>query len=113
MSNFISIEPIVASCHDKEYDPEWWFPIEIGGSRTWSRTPDAMKARAICATCPMIKECRDYSLRFDTIYGIWAGLDRHERHDLQKKLGIAPESFSLSYRPYMEWVNIRKATNNG
>ena len=112
MSNFISIEPIVASCHDKEYDPEWWFPIEIGGSRTWSRTPDAMKARAICATCPMIKECRDYSLRFDTIYGIWAGLDRHERHDLQKKLGIAPESFSLSYRPYMEYV-LRKATDNG
>ena len=113
MSNFISIEPIVASCHDKEYDPEWWFPIEIGGTREWSRTPNAMKARAICATCPMIKECRDYSLRFDTIHGIWAGLDRHERHDLQKKLGIAPESFSLSYRPYMEWVNVRKATNNG
>jgi hypothetical protein len=112
MSNFISIEPIVASCHDKEYDPEWWFPIEIGGSRTWSRTPDAMKARAICATCPMIKECRDYSLRFDAIHGIWAGLDRHERHNLQKKLGIAPESFSLSYRPYMEYV-LRKATDNG
>jgi len=113
MSNFISIEPIVASCHDKEYDPEWWFPIEIGGTREWSRTPNAMKARAICATCPMIKECRDYSLRFDTIHGIWAGLDRHERHDLQKKLGIAPESFSLSYRPYMKWVNVRKATDNG
>jgi hypothetical protein len=110
MSNFISIEPIVASCHDKEYDPEWWFPIEIGGSRTWSRTPDAMKARAICATCPMITECRDYSLRFDTIYGIWAGLDRHERHDLQKKLGVEPESFSLSYRPYMEYV-VRKVAD--
>jgi WhiB family redox-sensing transcriptional regulator len=112
MSNFISIEPIVASCHDKEYDPEWWFPIEIGGSRTWSRTPDAMKARAICATCPMIKECRDYSLRFDAIHGIWAGLDRHERYNLQKKLRIEPESFSLSYRPYMEYV-LRKATDNG
>ena len=110
MSNFISIEPIVASCHDKEYDPEWWFPIEIGGTREWSRTPNAMKARAICATCPMIKECRDYSLRFDTIHGIWAGLDRHERYDLQKKLGIAPESFSLSYRPYMEYV-VRKVAD--
>lgn len=112
MSNFISIEPIVASCHDKEYDPEWWFPIEIGGSRTWSRTPDAMKARAICTTCPMLKECRDYSLRFDSIYGIWAGLDRHERNDLQKQLEIEPESFSLSYRPYMEYV-VRKVADNG
>ena len=110
MSNFISIEPIVASCHDKEYDPEWWFPIEIGGSRTWSRTPDAMKARALCTTCPMLKECRDYSLRFDSIHGIWAGLDRHERSDLQKQLEIEPESFSLSYRPYMEYV-VRKVAD--
>jgi len=112
MSNFISIEPIMASCHDKEYDPEWWFPLEIGGTRQWSRTADAMKARAICASCPIIKSCRDYSLRYDVIFGIWAGLDRHERYDLQKKLGIKPESFSDSYRPFMEYAN-RKVASNG
>jgi len=99
-----------ASC--VQYDPEWWFPIEIGGSSTWSRTPEAMKAREICATCPAFDECRDYSLRFDSIHGIWAGLDRHERHALQKKLGITPESFSLSYRPFMEHV-LRTGANNG
>jgi len=99
-----------ASC--VQYDPEWWFPIEIGGSSTWSRTPEAMKAREICATCPAFDECRDYSLRFDSIHGIWAGLDRHERDALQKKLGITPESFSLSYRPFMEHV-LRTGANNG
>ena len=99
-----------ASC--VQYDPEWWFPIEIGGSSTWSRTPEAMKAREICATCPAFDECRDYSLRFDSIHGIWAGLDRHERYALQKKLGIKPESFSLDYRPHMEYV-VRKVADHG
>lgn len=97
-----------ASC--AEYEPDWWFPIEIGGTRSWSRTPDAMKAREICASCPVLQACRDYSLRFDMIHGIWAGLDRHERHDLQKKLGIKPESFSDSYRPFMEYANRKVAT---
>lgn len=92
-----------ASCAN--YDAEMWFPLEIGGSRTWSRTPEAMMARKICASCPAIDACRDYSLRFDTIHGIWAGLDRHERYELQKKLRITPESFSLSYRPFMEYAN--------
>jgi WhiB family redox-sensing transcriptional regulator len=98
-----------ASC--AQYDPEWWFPIEIGGTKEWSRTPEAMMARKICATCPAFDECREYSLRFDYIHGIWAGLDRHERHDLQEKLGIVPESFSESYRPFM--VHIRKGSDNG
>ena len=97
-----------ASC--AEYEPDWWFPIEIGGTRSWSRTPDAMKAREICASCPVLQACRDYSLRFDMIHGIWAGLVRHERYDLQKKLGIKPESFSDSYRPFMEYANRKVAT---
>ena len=84
------------------HDPEWWFPVEIGGS---------MMARKICDTCPAFNECRDYSLRFDTIHGIWAGLDRHERYELQKKLGITPESFSESYRPFMEYAARRSADN--
>jgi WhiB family redox-sensing transcriptional regulator len=99
-----------ASC--AQHDPEWWFPVEMGGRSAWSRTPEAMMAREICATCPAFDECKDYSLRFDSIHGIWAGLDRHERYALQKKLGITPESFSLSYRPFMEHV-LRTGANNG
>jgi len=98
-----------ASC--TQHDPEWWFPVETGGTRAWSRTPEAMMARKICATCPAFDECRDYSLRFDHIHGIWAGLDKHERRELQEKLGIEPESFSDSYRPFMEYA--RRADHNG
>ena len=97
-----------ASC--AQHDPEWWFPTEVGGSKAWSRTPEATMARKICATCPAFNECRDYSLRFDQIHGIWAGLDRHERYALQKKLGIKPESFLDTYRPFMEYA--RKVDHN-
>jgi len=98
-----------ASC--TQYEPDWWFPIEVPGKSGvgWSRTPEAMKAREICASCPVLEACREYSLRFDSIYGIWGGLDRHERYALQKKLGITPESFSDSYRPYMEYATRKVA----
>ena len=58
-----------ASC--VQYDPEWWFPIEIGGSTTWSRTPEAMKAREICASCPALMSVENtlYALLPYTEYG--------------------------------------------
>ena len=93
-----------------EYESDWWFPIERSRNRGWSRTPDAMKARAVCASCPVLQACRDYSLRFDTVSGIWAGLDKYERYDLQKKLGITPESFSATYRQFMESADRKVAT---
>ena len=36
-------------------------------------------AKAICATCPVIKECRDQALRLAEPYGIWGGLTQEER----------------------------------
>ena len=89
----------IASC--TQHNPDWWFPVEVAGYVKWSRTPEAMMARKICASCPVLESCRDYSLRWDLISGIWAGLDRHERYELQKKLRITPESFSASYRSHM------------
>jgi WhiB family redox-sensing transcriptional regulator len=78
-----------ASCAD--YDPEWWFPTEVGGkSKAWSRTPEAMKAREICAECPALMECRNYALAYSGLAGIWGGLDHQERTKLQDKLGITP-----------------------
>jgi WhiB family redox-sensing transcriptional regulator len=77
------------SCAD--YPAEWWFPLEVAGtSRQWSRTPDAMKARSICAECPALMECRNYALAYSGLAGIWGGLDHQERRDLQEKLGVTP-----------------------
>ena len=71
-----------ASCSD--HDPDLWFPQEKAGTKSWSRTPEAMRAREICSTCPALQECLDYSLQYSGLYGIWAGLDWYERADIQK-----------------------------
>lgn len=85
-----------AACAD--YDPEWWFPEEVAGrSKVWSRTPNAMKARSICADCPALMECRNYALAYSGLAGIWGGLDYQERRDLQEKLGITPIFMTDSY----------------
>ena len=78
-----------ASC--AEHPAEWWFPDEPrGNNKSWSRTPDAMKARAICGDCPALMECRNYALSYSCLSGIWGGLDHIERQTLQEKLGITP-----------------------
>lgn len=48
------------------------------------------KARAICSTCPIRVGCLDYALRMESrhsvehTWGIWGGLTRYERHELQQ-----------------------------
>lgn len=84
------------SCAD--HPAEWWFPEEVSGrSTTWSRTPDAMKAREICSNCPALMECRNYALAYSGLAGIWGGLDYQERRDLQNKLGITPIFMTDTY----------------
>jgi WhiB family redox-sensing transcriptional regulator len=39
-------------------------------------------AKAICATCPVIKECREQALRLAEPYGIWGGLTEEERFQI-------------------------------
>ena len=91
-----------ASCSD--HNPDLWFPQEKSGSRNWTRTPDAIRARTICASCPARQECLEYSLNYSGLYGIWAGLDWYERREIQDKRGIQPiamlDTFVSSLRNY-------------
>ena len=64
-----------------EYDPELWF--HVTGIR-------AQQAKDICRECPVILECRIYSLSLrmtraeDYLYGTWGGLNRLDRRDKKK-----------------------------
>lgn len=94
-----------ASCQD--YPAEWWFPQEVAGtSKQWSRTPDAMKARDICKSCPAQRECLNYALSYSGLAGIWGGTDYQERREIQKKLGVTPIHIMDTYdsRLYKEGV---------
>ena len=78
-----------ASCANA-LNPDIWFPEEIAGKagRGWSRIPSAMMARAICKGCEALTECDEYALQYSDLVGIWAGRDRMEREEIQKKLNI-------------------------
>lgn len=85
-----------SSCTDKGYDPDWWHPQELAGrGRKWSHTPEAELARSICLDCPALKECEEYSMKYSNLTGIWAGIDRIERHAKQDEQGT----------PVIDWMS--------
>ncbi len=51
---------------------------ERGSSK---RRRDA-KAKAICAACPVIAQCRAHALQVHEPYGVWGGLTEDERSQL-------------------------------
>jgi len=40
------------------------------------------RAKAICASCPVRVECREYAVRTREAHGIWGGLNELERRHL-------------------------------
>jgi WhiB family redox-sensing transcriptional regulator len=39
-------------------------------------------AKAVCATCPVMRECAEHALRVREPYGIWGGLSESERDEI-------------------------------
>lgn len=42
-------------------------------------------AKAVCASCPVAAECLADALDRDEEFGIWGGLEAHERKSLQRR----------------------------
>lgn len=53
--------------------------------------------RAICATCPVLSECRTYALQAGEPWGIWGGLDPDERAELAAGLNCPPPTVLPSH----------------
>ena len=47
--------------------------------RKEARASRERQAKAVCAMCPVRKECLDYALRIHEPHGIWGGLSEIER----------------------------------
>ncbi len=52
------------------------------GERDPSRTRREVAAKAVCAGCPVIRQCRAYALETREPYGVWGGLSEHDREDI-------------------------------
>ena len=73
------------ACRGK--DPEMFFhPENERGPRRRNREN---AAKAICATCPVLKMCRDHALANQEPYGIWGGLSEDDRALILSRKSIA------------------------
>lgn len=52
------------------------------GERGPSRRRRENKALAVCATCPVIEQCRNQALKIHELYGIWGGLTEDDRQTI-------------------------------
>jgi WhiB family redox-sensing transcriptional regulator len=58
-------------------DPRLFFHPE--SERGPARLARDAAAVAICATCPVIEECRQHGLAVRELYGVWGGLTERDR----------------------------------
>jgi WhiB family transcriptional regulator, redox-sensing transcriptional regulator len=63
-----------AAC--RSADPELFFPISDSGPSL----VQAAEAKAICAGCPVRRQCLAFAVRTQQVHGIWGGLTERERH---------------------------------
>jgi len=67
----------------REVDPETFFPSDGVG---------VLRARKICAQCPVSAQCLEYALANQIEHGVWGGCSERERRRLLR----ARRSGSLS-----------------
>lgn len=63
-------------------DPVLFFPDETDTPKLTAET-----ARAVCGGCPVLDDCRAYSLSY-AVHGIWAGLNERQRQRERSRLQI-------------------------
>ena len=54
------------------------------GERGPSREARDRSAKAICATCPVIRECAAHALAVREPYGVWGGLTEDDREAIYR-----------------------------
>jgi WhiB family transcriptional regulator, redox-sensing transcriptional regulator len=62
-------------------DPELFFPVGQGGDAM----RQALQARSVCHTCPVMGKCLEWALSTRQTVGIWGGLDEFERRSLIRR----------------------------
>ena len=56
-------------------DPDLFFPISSAGPAE----QQIVRAKVICAGCGVRRECLEFALAHDQVYGIWGGITPEDR----------------------------------
>jgi WhiB family redox-sensing transcriptional regulator len=78
----------LARCAD--YDPDLFFPVGSSGPAL----KQALRAKSVCAQCPVRVECLDWAQATHQPHGVWGGLDEEERARLRGADSPYPGSYS-------------------
>jgi WhiB family transcriptional regulator, redox-sensing transcriptional regulator len=69
----------LAAC--QHADPDLFFPISAAGPAR----AQLVGAKAVCARCPVRRDCLHYALAADPVQGVWGGLTEEERRLLRQR----------------------------
>jgi WhiB family redox-sensing transcriptional regulator len=61
----------------RKVDPALFFHPE--GERGPARALREVAAKGVCATCPVLRQCRLHALHTHEPYGVWGGLSERDR----------------------------------
>jgi len=62
-------------------DPDLFFPISAAGQAE----KQIMRAKRICAGCAVRRECLEFALTHDQVYGIWGGTTPEDRRRARRR----------------------------
>ena len=65
-----------AAC--RSADPDLFFPVSVARPAR----ADVIRAKAVCATCVIRRQCLDYALECGPVHGVWGGTSEIERQQL-------------------------------
>ena len=68
-----------AACRSVE--PDLFFPIGTTGTAV----DHIAAAKAVCATCPVTRECLEFALETNQDSGVWGGTSEEERRKLRRQ----------------------------
>jgi WhiB family redox-sensing transcriptional regulator len=71
-----------AACHD---GVSWVLFYGAEHERPAERDEREAKAKALCASCPVLDECRDHALGRPEKDGIWGGMSEAERESERRR----------------------------
>ena len=60
------------ACHG--HDPDLWFPLD---------EEQSMRARAVCARCPVQTACLQHALEVPALVGVWGGTTTDQRRRMR------------------------------
>lgn len=80
LAKAISEAPSIPACQTS--DPEAWF-VDVGQNYTTNH--EQRWAIKMCNQCPVQKECAEYAIAAEEIYGLWGGLTPRQRQLMRNK----------------------------